>query len=139
MPIPAMPRRPLSSVSAVRRSSLLAAVIALLLQSLAWGLLAPAAAAMPPPGAIAICTSDGIAYQATDGTLLTAGGDTTAAAKAGDHCPLCPLIGGLGLLPPAATAAPPTDGGSTAPVLPEERGMFGWLLCTLRARAPPVC
>lgn len=122
----------------IRRSSLLAAVIALLIQNLVWGLLMPGAAAAAPPGAIAICTSDGLVYQAADGTLLTADGATVAPAKAGGHCPLCPLIAGLSLPPPAVTAAPPSARRAPAPALPEQQGAPRWFLATPQARAPPA-
>ncbi|GAB3124480.1 DUF2946 family protein [Novispirillum itersonii] len=134
-PLPAMARR-LPLFRMLRRCGLLAAALALLIQSLAWGLLMPAAMAAPA-GTVAICTADGIVYQTADGTFSPTNDDTTAPLKTGGHCPLCPLVGGLALPPPPPSISPPPQR-ITAVSLPDDLAATGWFLSTRQARGPPT-
>ncbi|MBP2232609.1 hypothetical protein J2847_005940 [Azospirillum agricola] len=57
--------------------------------------------------------------------------------KAEGHCPLCPLVGGLGLAS-AQWSVMPSDVKRHGPMaLPGSQIATGWFLATLQARAPP--
>ncbi len=114
---------------------------ALLLQIVAWAWMAPAVAATGGPAAAAgipVCTPDGLRTLTPDGTPLPEDLPADRPAGAADHgCPLCPLVGGLSLPPPAATALPgaaaprytgPPPGAPVAPA---------GVRSSRKARAPP--
>ncbi len=131
-----------------RWTSLLAGAVALLLQIVAWAwmpaVIMSANAAVPTieakTGRIVICTPDGFRTVMLDdhGTPTDSDRGVPRPALSGDSCPLCPLLGGLALPPPALRVMPANVPLHSQQVLPSERIAAGWFLSTLQARAPPT-
>lgn len=145
------------TVRQLRRLGLLAGMAALLLQIIAWGWM-PVATAVARSGettALQICSSGGFATIDVDPAefgaanygialigVIHAGGDSHGGTSdptpfGSGHCPLCPLIAGLALPPPALTVEPAMAVASDTRLLPGERIAAGWFLSTLQARGPP--
>ncbi|WP_431859127.1 DUF2946 domain-containing protein [Azospirillum sp.] len=121
----------------IRRIGLMAGVIALMLQVFAWTLTMPAqVAAMNPMDGMTICTAEGLVHLDADGA--PAGTDAPMKHPGMEHCPLCPLIGGLYLPPPVQTVLRQTVTRHGPEGLPGAVVVAGWFLSTLQARAPPV-
>lgn len=128
------------------RHGLLAAAVALIVQLFAWAWM-PAWSA--PGGGnstqfAAICTPDGVKVVALGDDGLVAElqpsplpAEKSPASKAEGQCPLCPLIGGLGLLPVQAVVMPSDVERHGPTALPGNQIATGWFLATLQARAPP--
>ncbi len=131
---------------------MLAVAVALVVQLFAW-------AWMPvwsnsAQGAVtsltAICTSEGMKSILLDENGLPARSESAQspdgdspdgkppAGKAEGHCPLCPLVGGLGLAPVQWVAMPAEVERHGPKALPGRQIATGWFLATLQARAPPA-
>lgn len=119
---------------AVRRIGLMAGVIALMLQVFAWTLTLPAKFAAADE--MSICTAEGVVHLAEDGA--PADTDSPVRHPGMENCPLCPLIGGLYLLPPVLPVLRQTVARHGPEGLPGAVVAAGWFLSTLQARAPPV-
>ena len=146
------------TVRRVRRLGLLAGMVALLLQVVAWSWMpvATAAARTGETTSLQICSAGGFATVDVDPAeygLAHYGGaviDTGYAADDGHgapsdpkpfgsgHCPLCPLVSGLALPPPLLSVGPALAVAADSRLLPGERIAAGWFLSTLQARAPPL-
>ncbi|WP_244434232.1 DUF2946 family protein [Azospirillum sp. B506] len=128
------------------RHGLLAAAVALIVQLIAWAWM-PAWTVSGDGTSIqftAICTPDGVKVVALDDDGLVAELQPSAlptekapASKAEGQCPLCPLIGGLGLAPAQQTVMPSDVERHGPTLLPGNQIATGWFLATLQARAPP--
>lgn len=119
----------------IGRAGLLAGVIALVFQTIAWGALAMTAM---PEGlgndwAAAVC---GNGPQAAEIPLPSAPPDGAPHDHGG--CPLCPLVGGLAFTPPLSGPASPVAITSLpAPRWASPPTVTAWFLKTNRSRAPP--
>lgn len=128
------------------RHGLLAAAVALIVQLIAWAWM-PAWSASGGGTATqftAICTPDGVKVVAFDEDGLVAElqsstlpSEKSPANKPEGQCPLCPLIGGLGLVPAQAVVMPSDVERHSPTTLPGSQIATGWFLATLQARAPP--
>ncbi|SMF30364.1 Protein of unknown function [Azospirillum oryzae] len=145
-----------STVRRVRRLGLVAGMVALLLQVIAWGWMpmAPGIARAGETASLPICSSDGLTTIQVDATLYGIGEIRLASDDGGPdkspdhapsdtgpatgHCPLCPLVAGLALPPPPLMVGPTLAMASDTRLLPGERIAAGWFLSTLQARAPPL-
>lgn len=145
------------TVQRVRRLGLLAGMVALLLQVVAWGWMPVATAVIRTgePTPLQICSAGGFATIDVDpaefgpanyGFALIGvdhavgdshGGTSDPAPFGSGHCPLCPLVSGLALPPPPLTVEPAMTVASDSRLLPGERIAAGWFLSTLQARGPP--
>lgn len=122
------------------RIGLLAGMLAFVLQILAWAWMPAwvAAANAAHPEQIVICTVEGFKTVTLDAAAGVAVGEKPA-PKAGDGgCPLCPVMGGLAMAPPAVAVTPADIGRHGVQALPGSQIAAGWFLSTLQARAPPV-
>lgn len=122
----------------MRRFGLCAAAMAFLLQVIAWAWMAPIASVAKGggPTSIVICSTDGYkTIQLDDGQSPATDKDS---ATGGHGCPLCPLIGGLGLVTPVAVIGPDLVFRHGPVALPGSAIAAGWFLSTLQARAPPA-
>lgn len=119
----------------LRRLTLLAGAVALVVQMVAWALVMPARSLAAD--LIPICAADGTVHLVADD-----GADDPAPPShhaGADSCPLCPLIGGLSTPPPPALPLLPQTIARHGPeALPGDLLVTGWFLSTLQARAPPV-
>lgn len=125
----------------LRRLGLLAGLLAFVIQVTAWSMMVPGRAASAGEAeVITICGADGLRSITldADGTPLPEDGTGKAAASCG-HCPLCPVMGGVGL-PPVSGAALPVVWLPVAdhPAPTADPITAGRLLSGLRARAPPA-
>ncbi|MBX3456635.1 DUF2946 family protein [Ferrovibrio sp.] len=127
------------------RGSLLAAAFALLMQILAWSwmpaALVPTNALAEAGGGIIICTAEGLAILAPDGskTLIgDSGADENGKAPAGRSCQLCPMVAGLSLPPPNTGHVPAFHGCGTHIVDFNPQITPGAFRATALARAPPA-
>ncbi|PWC53830.1 hypothetical protein TSO221_09890 [Azospirillum sp. TSO22-1] len=118
----------------VRRIGLMAGVIALMVQVFAWTLAMPAQVAAIDW--MTVCTAEGLVHLDVDGAPT--GTDAPVKHPGMEHCPLCPLIGGLYLPPPVQPVLRQTIARHGPEGLPGAEVVAGWFLSTLQARAPPV-
>lgn len=120
------------------RCSLLAAAVALLAQLFAWAW-APAmgVAAAGDGGVAVICTAEGFKSVVLDENGAAAAEQPPYDTSNG-HCPLCPLVHGLGLAPVEWTTRSPVVKAHEPAALPGEQIAAGWFLATLQARGPPL-
>ncbi|AWB08344.1 hypothetical protein A6A40_25240 (plasmid) [Azospirillum humicireducens] len=128
------------------RHGLLAAAVALIVQLIAWAWM-PAWSASGDGISTqfaAICTPDGVKLVALDDDGLVAElqpsslpAEKSPASKAEGQCPLCPLIGGLGLAPVQVLVMASDVERHGPTLLPGNQIATGWFLATLQARAPP--
>lgn len=139
----------------MRRLALAMGGVSLLCQVLAWAFLIPAAVTATGL-TLQICTPQGfvtvtlpvdgasddttVAFASSDGTApdgkATNGQD---APMMGDHCPICGLVAGLVLPPPAIAAPLPQNLAAHGTLgLPGQHIAAGWFLSRLKARAPPT-
>lgn len=128
-----MRRIVITGSGALRRIGLLIGAVAFLLQLTVWSVNAPAVAA---GSVIPLCTADGL-------RMLPVGPDGQPGPEKADHgamgCPLCPVMQGLSVPPPAVAPDTPCEILRHGPAaLPGERIAAGWFLSTLQARAPPA-
>lgn len=131
---PALPAR-------VRRLGLLAGLLAFVIQVTAWSVMVPGMTASAGAAeVITICGADGLRTIAldADGNPLPDDGTGSAGASCG-HCPLCPVMAGVGL-PPVTGAALPVVwlAAGDHPAPSADPIIAGRLLSDLRARAPPA-
>lgn len=151
-PLPPEPKPALSAFRSpfdhVRHAGLLAGMLALLVQMVAWGAGLPANAAASRGGgsgdAVVICTVEGLKRIVVDadGQVLPgdggAGERTDRSGPAGGHCPLCPIVGGAGLPPQTIAVSLPNPVGSTLfPGLADDAVVGGRICSGWQARAPP--
>lgn len=119
---------------AVGRIGLMVGVIALMLQVLAWTLTMPAK--FTADNWTTICTAEGLVH--LEGNGAPGGADLPAKHPVAEHCPLCPLIGGLYLPPVVQLVLRQAVARHGPEGLPGAVVVAGWFLSTLQARAPPV-
>ncbi len=124
----------------------MAAALAFLLQVTAWawmpGMAQAAVQAASAKDSIIICTFEGMALLAPDGskTLLgdnAAKSDDDGKAPLKSGCPICPLVAGLSLPPVLISLAMPAHDFAAA-ALPQHQIAAGFSLPAPQARAPPA-